>query len=251
MTIVTNHLTTTGTVKFASIPPDGEKPWMNINAFDERGRQSSFELFPHNLTVHNLRGKEDSVSLDTAGFQFCSGEVPKHTAFVNDEEIRAEYYPECVEHIKQQTGASRVVIFDHTIRRRRPGIIDSSPETRQPVPSAHVDQTPNSAEARVSRHLPAEEVPELLKHRYQIINLWRPINHAATDWPLALCDFRSVDTTNVMPIELRYPNREPGETYGIQHNPSQKWNYLYGMKPTEFVLIKWSAIFLPPSILLD
>ena len=63
------------------------------------------------------------------------------------------------------------------IRRRRPGEIDDSPQKRQPVPQVHVDQTKASATARVHRHLPVSDAPELLKHRFQIINLWRPINH--------------------------------------------------------------------------
>ena len=106
---------------------------------------------------------------------------------------------------------------------------------------AHVDQTPASAVARVHRHLPAEDAPELLKHRFQIINLWRPISHKAIDWPLALCDFRSVnEQTDVVPVTLVYPDRK-GETYGVQYNPAQKWKYLYGMDTDDVVLIKWSV----------
>ena len=125
------------------------------------------------------------------------------------------------------------------IRRRRPGEVDDSPQKRQPVPRVHVDQTAESAAARVHRHLPANDAPELLKRRFQIINLWRPINHAAWDWPLALCDYRSVDTQNdLVPTTLRYPDRE-GETMSVKYNPNHKWKYLKGMEPDEFVLIKW------------
>lgn len=89
------------------------------------------------------------------------------------------------------------------------------------------------------RHLPAEDVPELLKHRFQIINLWRPIKHAAWDWPLALCDYRSIDFHNdLVPTTLRYPDRD-GETLGVKYNPNHKWKYMKGMEPDELVLIKW------------
>ena len=136
------------------------------------------------------------------------------------------------------------------IRRRRPGEDAYNPLKRQPVLTAHVDQTFKAATARVHRHLPAEEVPELLKHRYQIINLWRPLKHAAYDWPLALCDYRSVDKDlkdkdetdekdrDVFPVALVYPHME-GETYSVRYNPKLEWKYLRGMKPDEFVLIKW------------
>lgn len=103
----------------------------------------------------------------------------------------------------------------------------------------HVDQTTASAIARVHRHLPPSDAPALLRRRFQIINLWRPISHAAYDWPLALCDFRTVDPKNdLVPTTLRYPDRD-GETFSVRFNPSHKWKYLRGMEPDELVLIKW------------
>ena len=38
----------------------------------------------------------------------------KHTAFVDDEKVKDEYYPESIEVIKKLTGASRVILFDHS-----------------------------------------------------------------------------------------------------------------------------------------
>ena len=124
-------------------------------------------------------------------------------------------------------------------RRRRPGEADRSPEARQPVPQVHVDQTTASAIARVHRHLPAEDAPALLARRFQIINLWRPIARPAHDWPLALCDFRSVDPrTDLVPTDLVYEDHK-GETNSVRFNPGHRWKYLPGMTPDEFVLIKW------------
>ena len=103
----------------------------------------------------------------------------------------------------------------------------------------HVDQTTKSSIARVHRHLPASDVPELLKHRFQIINLWRPISHPALDWPVALCDYRSVDPKDVMPVALIYPNSDfEGETMGISYNENHKWKYYREVTPEEVILIK-------------
>jgi hypothetical protein len=63
------------------------------------------------------------------------------------------------------------------IRRRRPGVIDHTPEDRGSVSSVHAEQTTASAVARVQRHLPPEDVEGLLQRRFQIVNLWRPIHH--------------------------------------------------------------------------
>jgi hypothetical protein len=240
-------------------PTDGSKPYTHVNVDTTTGlRPQNWTKEPRQVEIENIRGREDSVSLDTTGFQYHR-RPQKYTSFANDEEIEREYYPESIAIVKELTGASRIVPFDHSayhlslfnsviisltfiakaIRRQRPGEIDDSPQKRQPVSLVHVDQTADSAVARVHRHLPASDVPELLKHRFQIINLWRPIDHEAWDWPLALCDYRSIDPQNdLVPTTLVYPDRE-GETSSVKYNPNHRWKYLKGMAPDEFVLIKW------------
>ena len=107
------------------------------------------------------------------------------------------------------------------------------------MPLVHVDQTPESAAARVRRHTSAEDAPKLLQKRFQIINLWRPISHTAWDWPLALCDYSSIDyKRDLIPTTLKYPDRD-GETYSVAFNESHRWKYVRGMTPDDIVLIKW------------
>ena len=126
------------------------------------------------------------------------------------------------------------------IRRRRPEEPNAdSSDLRQPASQVHVDQSTSAAIARVHKHLPASEVPKLLEGRFQIINLWRPIAIPALDWPLALCDYRSVDIKkDTFPVALVFPHRQ-GETLGVKYNENHKWKYLRGMTPEEIVLIKW------------
>ncbi|KAG2363236.1 hypothetical protein BDR07DRAFT_1608985 [Suillus spraguei] len=158
------------------------------------------------MQVEDVRGKEELYKLDNAGFQY-GREVPKYTNLLDDDEMEREYYPESIDLIKRVTGAIKV---DHS----KPGDV---PEKHQPVSLAHVDRTPAAAIARVHRHLPPTEAPALL---HRTINLWRSISHPSEDWPLALCDFRSVDfEKDLVPVALIYPDRR-------------------GMTPEEFVLIK-------------
>ncbi|KAI0297529.1 hypothetical protein B0F90DRAFT_1634094 [Multifurca ochricompacta] len=226
------------TLRYFTPPADGSKAWTSTNADPTTGkRASNWEYQTHPVKVENVRGRESEYSLDKNGFQYFH-HPSQHTSFSNDEEIEREYYPESIELLKQLTGASRVVLFDHTIRRRRPGDLIDTPEKRQPVSAVHVDQTTASAIARVHRHLPPEDAPSLLEKRFQIINLWRPIHHPAYDWPLTLCDYNTVDRKrDLIPNTLKYPDRE-GETYGVQWNEAHQWKYVRGMTPEEGVLIK-------------
>ncbi|KAF8900852.1 hypothetical protein CPB84DRAFT_1008657 [Gymnopilus junonius] len=240
-------------------PADGIRPYQYTNADPITGeRRKNYTHEPKEVIIENLRGKEHLASLDTTGFQYFK-HPSKHTSFANDEEIVREYYPETIELIKKYTGASRVVIFDHTVRRRRLGKVVDEPGARQPVNGVHVDQSGKAAVARVHRHLPAEDVPQLLQKRFQIINLWRPISHPADDWPLTLCDYRSVNPEkDVFSVAFIYPDRE-GETLGMKYNPNHKWKYVSGLTPEEFVLIKCSdsiddgsvAVFTPHTAFED
>lgn len=65
------------------------------------------------MEIEDVRGNEESFSLDSTGFQFYK-RAAKHTAFNDNAEIEKEYYPESIDLLKELTGASRVVIFDHS-----------------------------------------------------------------------------------------------------------------------------------------
>ncbi|EIN08114.1 hypothetical protein PUNSTDRAFT_88921 [Punctularia strigosozonata HHB-11173 SS5] len=228
----------TAALQYVVTPAHGERLFRYTSSdHAQGGRLTNIEREEHNVQIENLRGKESAATLDSHGFQFFRRPA-KHREFRVDEDIQKEYYLESEHLIKELTGASKVVFFDHTIRRRNPELNGDDPQNRQPAAGVHVDQTSPAAVARVHRHLPAADVPRLLEKRFQIINLWRPISHPAYDWPLALCDYRSIDPKNdLIPVALIYPDKE-GETYSVKYNPNHRWKYVRGLEPDEGVLIK-------------
>ena len=105
---------TTGDLIYFVPPVDGSRPFTNINADPVTGiRDRNYLQEAHSRVIEDVRGKESSFSLDTTGFQYHK-RAAKHKAFTNDAEIEKEYYPESIELIKELTGATRVVIFDHS-----------------------------------------------------------------------------------------------------------------------------------------
>jgi hypothetical protein len=106
--------TTTANLLYPTEPEGGVRAYQLINADPITGeRKRNYGRENKDVVVENLRGKEDSVTLDTAGFQYFK-HTSQHTSFGNDEEIYQDYYPESIELIKSLTGASRVVLFDHS-----------------------------------------------------------------------------------------------------------------------------------------
>jgi hypothetical protein len=112
--------------------------------------------------------------------------------FWDEAQTMALGHPETADLVKAVTGASRVVVFDHTLRRRVDGVADrTAGAARQPAARVHVDQTVLSGPQRVQQVMGAQ-AEALLRRRAAIINVWRPIHHVARDWPLAFADARSI-----------------------------------------------------------
>ena len=186
------------------------------------------------MTITNGRPVRDSFSLDVNGFEF----VDHHTqmqSFYDPEELKSVYYPEAEKLIMERSGASRVVIFDHTLRH---GNQDDREEKllREPVHRVHNDYTEWSGPQRVRDVLP-DEAEELLKHRMAVIQVWRAINNPIQSDPLAICEAASLDKGDLIASERRYPDRV-GETYQISHNPAHKWFYFPEMTRNEALVFK-------------
>jgi hypothetical protein len=115
---------------------------------------------PRLMKIHDMRPISHEIGLDTYGF----GLVEQRSAvrdFWDDDEVRAVYYPEAAEFIKQALGASRVFIFDHVQRRRVDGVDRrQAGMPRQPATRVHVDHTARSGPQRV-RDLLGDDSEEL------------------------------------------------------------------------------------------
>jgi hypothetical protein len=190
----------------------------------------------HAVEIRDMRPVASTFTLDREGFQLVTS--PGSVKDFSDEEvIRTRYYDEAISLLKGLTGASRVVVFDHTIRRRVAGAGDRAIGIpRQPVPRVHNDYTEKSGPQRV-RDLLGDEAGALLRKRFAVINVWRPIRGPVQDSPLAVVDARSVDNSDFVATDLVYPDRT-GEIYYVKHNPAHKWFYAPAMRSDEVILIK-------------
>ena len=191
---------------------------------------------PHQVVICDARPLLSRLSLDEEGFALVRHKSATRD-FYDDEEVKRVYYSEAMQLLKELTGADRVYIFDHTVRRRVPGGEDRRANApRQPVPRVHVDHTAKSGPQRV-RDLLSEEADQLLRGRVQIINLWRPIRGPLRDAPLAVCDARTVKPEHLVPSDLVYPNRV-GETYSVTFDPGHRWFYVPDMNVEDVLLLK-------------
>jgi len=210
-------------VNYAFQPPEGT-PW------------STAVVAPRRVAIHDGRALAavGELSLDRSGFSHLSHRSAL-TDFSDDAAIRAVYYPEAIELLKATTGAEKVVVFDHTLRDSANGSRANS-ALREPSRRVHNDQTFVSGPRRVRDHLPAQEAAERLKHRFAIINLWRPLAPVER-LPLALCDARSISPRDLVTTDLVYRDKV-GETYSFLYNPAHRWYWFPRLRADEALLLK-------------
>jgi hypothetical protein len=189
---------------------------------------------PHRITMHNGRPHARDFALDRDGFRFVRHDT-KVADFYDEAEIRGVYYPEMEALIKAETGASRVVVFDHTLRTADDELRESK-KIREVVRRVHNDYTEWSGPQRVRDLLP-DEADALLERRFAIVQVWRPIRHPVETFPLAICDARSVTPKDFIISERRYPNRI-GQTYAVGYNPDHRWYWFPRMRREEALVFK-------------
>ena len=211
-----------------------QKPVIHITPEGTREPERTATYGPRRVTVRDARPLAAELSLDREGFALVGHETAV-TDFEDEAEVERVYYPEMERLVKEATGASRVLVFDHTLRVDG-GRHEEQAAFRAPVRRAHNDYTARSGPQRVRDLLP-EEAEALLEGRVAVVNVWRPIRGPVETAPLALSDAASVPAEDLVAADLVYPDRR-GEIYELAYNPAHRWYYVPEMTRDEALLIK-------------
>ena len=214
------------------IVDDGTKIFTETAAPGGTDTRSGGTPDPHRVAIRNGRNRD--FSLDRDGFRFVHHDT-KMRDFFDADEVRSTYYAEMEALVKAESGAKRVVIFDHTLRTADDELRQSA-KIREVVRRVHNDYTEWSAPQRVRDILP-DEADELLRRRFAIVQVWRPIRHPVETFPLAICDAASLSFDDMVISERRYPNRI-GQTYAITYNPAHQWYWFPRMRRDEALVFK-------------
>jgi hypothetical protein len=214
----------------------GEKPVTYPDRQTESGARSVGAYEERTVALHDARKSPEGLSLDKQGFVLVEHRSAV-SDFFNEDVIRSTGFAEVNALVREVTGASKVLIFDHTYRiedlAKRKAL-----KLRAPVLSVHNDYTDWSAPKRVRDLLPPQEAEARLQRRYLFVNVWRPIVGPVESAPLVLCDAGTLHPRDVIAADHIYDAGRRGETYRIAYNPAQKWYYFPRMRTDEVVLIK-------------
>ena len=196
---------------------------------------------PHEMTVYGAWKQNDETPFDVDVNGFSIHKFHSECSeWENEEAVKKTLYPEVVEFLKKQTGAKRVLVFDHTIRTKANVGKKLTQETnttqRAPVMLVHCDYTAESGPVRVKQLL-GDEADELLSKRVAFINVWKPVRGVVKERPLAMCDIKSAPKEDFFKLYLRYRERT-GENYVMRHQDAHKWWYFPEITPEQVILLK-------------
>lgn len=223
--------TVTGEITF--MVPTGQRPYVHTEALTgDPEPHYHAQLQRRAVTIHDARAEAQELSLDRHGIALRQRPTAVEDLYDNAS-VERDYYPEIEALVREVTGASRVVIFDHTRRRDDGG----HGGTKTPADRAHNDYTEWSAPQRVRDLLGEEEASRLRDVPFVQVNAWRPIRGPVRRSPLAVLDAATLDPADLIATDMVYPDRT-GEIYHLAFNPAQRWLYFPAMERDEVLLIK-------------
>ena len=195
------------------------------------------------MTIRNGRQLAYDFSLDVEGIAFTE-HVTKVTDFYDDAQLSSVYTPELEKLIARLSGATEVVVYDHT-RRSSDGARREEHNWRDPVPLPHSDYTDRSAAQRM-RDVFGDDADDRLGRRFAIVNVWRSMTGPIEQWPVAVCDARSVRDDTMHKIVRNAPHRaEPSfeysrssETRHASYDANHRWYHFPRMTRNEALLFK-------------
>ena len=191
---------------------------------------------PREVEIHDGWPLLDKFSLDREGFVLKPFPAI-FTDYNDDAVIKGQFYGQVADFVKRNTGAKRVEIFDHTVRKRMPSDLKAQTTVQRPaVQLVHADYTTKSAPQRVRDIFP-DEADGLLQNRVAFYNVWKPLYARVEELPLAMCDVTSQADDDLLLMELKYKERT-GEIYVMRHSPKHRWYYFPLMEADQALLLK-------------
>lgn len=229
-----NYLATSSTLNRRYVAPGAE---LNTGHYE-----------PHRVFIRNARAAAEDFSLDCQGFVLAR----HHSAvcdFTDKAEVEARYPAEVEQLVRRLTGADCVIPLGWVLRTAGA----TTAAVQPPASDVHVDMTHDRAQ-RLARNLFASAVSvESGFRRFIASSLWRTFSAPPQDWPLAVCDARSVEDCEGLPntmvrvpvlpaldaIPAILPDEETLPAAAVFHfNPRHRWWYFPHMTRDEVILLK-------------
>jgi hypothetical protein len=201
----------------------------------------------HPVTIRDGRPLRDSFALDVHGFAI----VDHRSAvadFTDPAQLESIYVAEVCRLVQEELGADQILSRGWELRR---SVAPAEHGAQPPARGVHVDYAPDHVPGMVARAY-ARHFPDGPGFRRAVVtSAWRAFSPPPQDWPLALCDFRTIAEEGGAPITTYFVDELPenpfgpvdhlrpvGSSWKVGYDPSHEWWYFPGMNRDEVLLIK-------------
>ncbi|KAH8592553.1 hypothetical protein B0O99DRAFT_743710 [Bisporella sp. PMI_857] len=217
-----------------------EKPYEIMYENDGVVPQTNMSLEYNQILVHNFRPYQSSRDLVEYGFTLAKINCSLTAAdFDNEESITTTYYP-IIEKVLSQNfpEAAMVKIMEHNVRKRHALFSIETKEVfefDQPSTVVHTDYSPQSAgrTARAAFHISPAQYRRLIT-----VNVWKSFHGPGNDWPLALCDWRTIDRRTESITADMVARETFTENERFYYSPEHKWYYFKDLQDDEVIIFQ-------------
>ncbi|KAK9802077.1 putative Methyltransferase [Seiridium cardinale] len=197
---------------------------------------------PKAVFVHNFRDVQSPQSFGDYGFsstRLRSALQPGD--FDAPDKVEDVFYPEAIKALRQLfPDAAKIEMLEHQIRKRHPAFPVATGEPYQnllPTTLVHIDFTPDSA-TKISHA--AFRAASQQYRRLLTVNLWKSLQGPGNDWPLGLCDWRTVDRDSEVEHQDVVFNDRYSENARIYYGPKHQWYYFKDLQDDEVIVFRQS-----------
>jgi hypothetical protein len=185
--------------------------------------------------------------LDREGFTLVShaSSIVDFDRIQEDPEIDQRYSDEMADLLARVTGATRTFMLGGGKKRYGEGAKDKlAPlSNAKPARYPHADNTDTSATGLVELvGAFVDEIDLAGYSRYALYNMWRAVSEPPQDFPLAVCDARTVAPEDEVTVTAITVERDAGEirhdTTGYRYSPAHRWYYYRDMTLEEVLVFK-------------
>jgi hypothetical protein len=224
--------------------PNGSADRLTFVTEDES--QSTMQTLPgRSVWIANARLIE--ADLDREGFALVQhvSSVIDFEQIQEDPVVDQQYIAEMTQLLADVTGADFAFMLGGGKKRFGESAADklAGLPNAKPARYPHADNTDASSMEQIEMIGAAVPGLDLSRYsRYALYNLWRPVSAPPQDFPLAVCDARTVALEDEVTVNAITVERSTGEiqhdTTAYRHNPDHGWHYYPDMTRDEVIVFK-------------
>lgn len=221
-----------------------EKPYLAEFVVEEREdvKKTNYVLSEEPMTIHAI-GPSDNFDLDTSGFCVINETInlQAEDALTKPEVVEPTYLKELEAILsKRFPEYRRLEPVEFVVRKRDERFPSNTPAIvshQQPACLPHSDYTVHGAMLALEDAFPGQG-EYFAGKEFDMINVWRPLTGPNDDWPLAVCDYISIDLENDIRSADRVNVDRIGENQLLHPNKKHRWYYIKGQQPDNLFVFR-------------